>query len=93
MCEKEFQDTVKSGRLSWNSRFKWFGTEEFVKTRVQDGKFNNSRFVPDRYKHIVEFEVEEESLKHFSKCGNHELMLSVRKVPLVKMHIINSKSL
>lgn len=93
MCDEEFQDTMKHKSLSWNSKFKWFGTLEFVESRVRDGKFNNSKFVPDRYKNLLEFEVEEESLKHFSKCGNREFMLSVRKAPLVKIvsiRVLNS---
>ena len=87
MCPAEFQDMMKLQRLSWNSKFKWFGTDEFVQQRVQDGKFNNSKFVPDRYKHPVKFEIES-GLEHFSKCGNRELMLSCRKAPLVKIRIL-----
>ena len=85
MCDKEFRDTLRHNKLSWNSKFKWFGTEDFVLSRVRDGKFNNSKFVSDRYANLVEFEFSEESLIHFSKCGNREFMLSVRKVPLVKL--------
>jgi hypothetical protein len=78
---------MRYGRLSWNSKFKWFGTEEFVQSRVRDGKFNNSKFVADRYKHLVKFEVIT-GIEHFSKFGNREFMLSVRKAPLVKIKII-----
>ena len=87
MCEKEFQDTMKYGNLSWNSKFKWFGTEEFVENRVKDGKFNNSKFVPDRYCRTVKFRIEY-GLEHFAKCGNREMMLNVRKAPLVKLTIL-----
>jgi hypothetical protein len=85
MCEKEFSDMVKFGSLSWISRFKWFGTEEFVKTRVQDGHFNNSKFVGDRYNRLVRFEISDESVKHFTKCGHREFMLDRRKAPMIKI--------
>jgi hypothetical protein len=88
MCDEEAASMLKQNALSFISKFKWFGTEEFVTSRVQDGKFNNSRFVGGRYSRLFEFEVDEDSLKHFSKCGYRELMLSVRKVPLVKIKII-----
>lgn len=85
MCNKEAEEMIRFGSLSWNSKFKWFGTEEFVNQRVMDGRFNNSRFVEDRYNRLFEFEFSEESLKHFNKCGHREFMLNVRKVPLVKI--------
>lgn len=84
MCEEEFAQISKSHPLAWKSRFKWFGTEDFVKTRVQDGKFNNSKYVDGRYKHLVEYEVVS-GLEHFSKCGHREFILDVRKQPLVNI--------
>ena len=86
MCDEELSAISDNWPLSWNSKFKWFGTEEFVKTRVRDGSFNNSKFAPDRYKNIVVYEVEG-GLEHFSKCGRDEFMLSVRKAPLVKLRV------
>lgn len=85
MCNDEFQDMIKFNSLSWNSKFKWFGTKEFVTSRVLDGKFNNSKFVPDRYKNIVEIIFDDESMKHFRKCGNNEFMLERKLVPMVKI--------
>lgn len=85
MCEQEFLDTMKTNSLSWNSRFKWFGTEDFVKSRVRDGSFNNSKFVGDRYSRLVQFEFDEKSVQHFTKCGHREFMLDRRKVPMVKI--------
>lgn len=85
MCEKEFQDMCNFNSLSWNSKFKWFGTEEFVFSRVIDGKFNNSRFVQDRYFFIVKFVFSDDSLQYFTKCGHKEHMLNVRKCPMVKL--------
>lgn len=88
MCSQEADDMLKTGRLSFRSKFKWFGTKEFVEARVRDGKFNNSKYVGDRYARLFEFEIYDSSLIHFDKCGNRELMLSVRKVPLVKIKIV-----
>lgn len=88
MCDAEAEDMLKFGGLSWNSKFKWFGTDDFVNSRVRDGKFNNSKFVQDRYSRLFEFEVDDSSLIHFSKCGHRELMLGVRKAPMVKIKII-----
>ncbi len=84
MCDEEFAQISKNHPLAWRSRFKWFGTEEFVKSRVQDGKFNNSKYVDGRYKHLVGYEVVS-GFEHFSKCGHHEFMLDVRKQPLIKI--------
>ncbi len=83
MCDKELDDMIKFNSLSWNSKHKWFGTKEFVTERVQDNRFNNSKFVDDRYKHLVEFEFD--TIQHFSKCGNREFMLNIRKCPLIKL--------
>lgn len=88
MCNEEAEDTLKSSKLSFVSRFKWFGTSEFISDRVQDGKFNNSKYVGDRYSRLLEFEIEDASLIHFNKCGHRELMIDRRKMPLVKIKLI-----
>ena len=88
MCEKEFTEMMKFKSLSWNSRFKWFGTKEFVTTRVQDGKFNNSKFVGDRYSYLVKFEIDDSFLQIFAKCGRREFMIDRRKAPLVRFSSI-----
>ena len=88
MCTKEAELMLSAGRLSWNSRFKWFGVGDFVDSRVTDGEFNNSRYVPDRYSRVFEFEIDDSTIHHFSKCGSRELMLDRRKYPLVKIKIL-----
>ena len=88
MCEQEFIETMCSKSLSWNSRFKWFGTEEFVTTRVQDGKFNNSKFVGDRYSRLVKFEIDDSFLQIFAKCGRREFMIDRRKAPLIRFRSV-----
>ena len=85
MQDKEADETLKYNSFSWNSRFKWFGTLEFVTSRVQDGKFNNSRFKPNRFNRLLKFEIDDASLSNFVNCGNNELMLNARKSPLVKI--------
>jgi len=90
MCEEEYFDTINSNTISWKGRFKWFGTRQFIEERVTDGKFNNSRFVKDRYCKIVIFDIAEESLSYFTKVGYRELMLDRRKSPLVKIKIIGT---
>lgn len=86
MCDQEFSQISENYPLAWNSRFKWFGPMEFVLDRVKDGKFNNSKFVGDRYKNVVEYEVVS-GLEHFKMCGHKEFMLDVRKTPLVKIKL------
>ena len=85
MCQEELEDMKKFNSLAWNSKFKWFGTEEFVNSRVRDNKFNNSKFVADRYKNLVKFIIDDNSAIHFSKCGNREFMLNIRKANSVKI--------
>lgn len=86
MCQEEFDSVTEKSPLAWNSKHKWFGTREFVLSRVRDGKFNNSKFVKERYLHLVEYEVES-GLEHFINCGKNEFMLNVRKAPLVKLKV------
>lgn len=88
MCEKEAVETLKYAKLSFNSRFKWFGTLDFVLNRVLDGNFNNSVFDKDRYTRVLEFDFAIQSFKFFEKCGNREFMLDRRKYPLVKLNSI-----
>lgn len=84
MSEVELNDMIKFQSLSWNSKFKWFGTYDFVTNRVQDRKFNNSRFKQDKYSNLVEFEFDDSSTPYFDKVGNKEWMLSRKKAPMVK---------
>ena len=86
MCDEEANNVTESSPLSWKSRFKWFGTEDFVKTRVMDGKFNNSKY-KNKYSILCEYEIEE-GVEHFSKCGYRELMLDRRKANCVKLRLI-----
>ncbi len=87
MCKKEFQESTNN-RLAWQSRFKWFSSnKDFVVNRVKDGRFNNSRFIPDRYSILVEIGIED--FNHFNQINDQELMLDRRQANQVKIHYIN----
>lgn len=61
MSDEELALTLKYKKPDFSkSRFKWFSANlDFIKNRVKDGLFNNSRFCQDRYKNLVKFEVDE----------------------------------
>lgn len=87
MSLEEFQKTKI--QPSFNKKNKWFSLSlDHIKRRIQDGKFNNSSFVKDKYNHIVKFTIDKINLEHFINCGNNELMLNVRKINLVKWYEI-----
>ena len=86
MCNEEANDMIKFKSLTFKNRFKWFGTEEFVNSRVRDGHFNNSKYVSGRYSRLFKFDVADESMAYFSKCGHKEFMIDRRKVPLIKIN-------
>jgi len=91
MCKEEAKSVSKNSPLSFKHRYKWFGTEEFVKQRVLDGKFNNSKFV-DKYSVLCKYEIIS-GIEHFSKCGNRELMLDRRKSNNVVIRLLEKKEL
>lgn len=85
MCPAEAEETLKSKSPSWNSRFKWYSRDrDWIESRVRDGKFNNSKFVADRYSVVIEHQIREEDLMKFSKVGAKELMLDRRRANSVK---------
>ena len=70
MCEPEAVDTIRGGRPSFLRRYKFFSPlESFVHERVQDGEFNNSRFKPTRYTHLLAFEVRSADVQWFTKSA------------------------
>lgn len=76
MNDQEADDTLKYNTLSWNSKHKWFGTLDFISTRVHDGSFNNSRHKPHRYNRLLQFTFDDDTTQHFRKCGRYEWMIS-----------------
>jgi len=92
MCEEEFKRTIELKKLDFaKSRFKWFTPSREYQARVRDGNFNNSSFVPERYVHLIEFEIEDSKSKWFTKMSTRELMLDRRvanQVPIISMMIL-----
>ena len=82
MCKEEQDKTIKSGIPNFHTRFKWFSPNlEWIKQRVQDGKFNNSNYNPTKYEHILEFEWDG------TKCdfmSTNEIQFDRRKNPNIK---------
>jgi len=78
MCREEFARTLKFGKADFSlRRFKWFATDlDFIMNRVLDKTFNNSRHVPDRYVHIVQFEAD---VSKADWIRNHEIQFDVRR--------------
>lgn len=91
MCEEEANNISDRNPLSWKSKFKWFGTEDFVKQRVLDGKFNNSKF-KNKYNVLCTYEIVD-GIEHFSKCGNRELMLLIRKANNIKIRLVSKEKI
>ena len=91
MSIEEASKVTNNNPLSWKSKFKLFGTEDFVQTRVLDGKFNNSKY-KNKYQVLCKYEVIE-GVEHFSKCGNRELMLSIRKANNVNIKLLSKEEL
>ena len=88
MCEQEAVETIKSGRPAFSSRFKWFGTEEFVKSRVQDGKFANSKFKSGAYSRLMKFHIPDDQVHRLRKVGWNEWMLDVRSLPVCQIKLV-----
>lgn len=89
MCQEEFVKVSEENPLNWKSRFKWFGTKDFVTSRVLDGRFNNSKF-KDKYNCLCTYEVVS-GIEYFSKCGYREFMLDRRKANNVKLRLIDNQ--
>ncbi len=77
---EEFDETMKYKSFSFLKRFKWFSVDIiWIRNRVRDGRFNNSNFKKDRYKHLLYFDIDDNELQYFTKVGHHELMLDRRR--------------
>lgn len=91
MSVEEALNVSGNNPLAWKSKFKWFGTEDFVRQRVLDGKFNNSKF-KNKYTVLCKYEIVD-GIEHFSKCGNRELMLSIRKANNIKIRLVSKEKI
>lgn len=82
MCKEEFEQTVYFGRASFLRKTKWFSSNlDWIKIRVQDGKFNNSAFAKDRYTHICQFEAD---ISKADWVSTNEIQFSSRRNPSIK---------
>jgi len=86
-CQEEFEDIINKPSL--RSRFQFYATNiEWLIERVCDGNFNNSKFKPSKYAHLVVFEISNIDLKHFRKQGINELILDRRDINLIQFRRI-----
>ena len=87
MNEIEKSKTLFYQSLQFNrNREKCFSHNlNWITTRVQNGKFNNSNCVTDRYRYLLEFGFEDSSIAAFSCCNNNEWKTNIRKLPLIKL--------
>lgn len=93
MCDVELIGRCVDYPFSFSKgKYKWFSDDlDFIKQRVRDGVFNNSKFKSGAYKNIVKFIVSD--LEYFKRVSNSELMLCVRdvnKVNVIKMTVVES---
>ena len=60
---------------------------EFIKSRVGDGKFNNSSFVEDRYGYLVVYDVTDNNNK-LKRVSDKEVMLYRKDAPMIKVNVV-----
>ena len=85
MCKAEYDRVDITTPFSWQSKAKWFSDDiEFIKSRVSDGKFNNSSFVEGRYDYLVVYDVVDNNEK-LKRVSDKEVMLYRKDAPMVKV--------
>ena len=72
VCLDEANKTLDFQTLQYyRNREKCFSPNlEWIKTRVQDGKFNNSNSDTNRYKYLLKFEFNDDVVSKFVICNN-----------------------
>ena len=89
MCKAEYDRVDNTSPFSWQSKAKWFSDDiEFIKSRVSDGKFNNSGFVEGRYDYLVVYDVTDNNDK-LKRVSDKEVMLYRKDVPMIKVNVVN----
>ena len=90
MCKEEF-DQMKDNRLAFKGRYKYFTPYIcFIDYRILGMNFANRAFKPEKYTHIVQFEIEDNSCLFFDKKGK-EWVLDKRKAHNIKINSIQLK--
>lgn len=85
MCQAEYDDVSPDTPFAWHSKNKWFTDNlTFIQERVLDGKFNNSNHKPDRFTHLVKYELN--NLNGFIRVSDNELMLRRKNLPLTSVN-------
>jgi hypothetical protein len=83
MNQEEADRTLLLQQPSFKKRFKFFSTDyRFIENRVRDGKFAHSQYKDEPYRHILQFEILS-GFDQFVHLNSKELMLDVRKTPLI----------
>ena len=89
MCKAEYDRVDITTPFSWQSKAKWFSDDiEFIKSRVSDGKFNNSSFVEGRYDYLVVYDVVDNNEK-LKRVSDKEVMLYRKDALMVKVISVN----
>ena len=89
MCKAEFDRVDSKSPFSWKSKAKWLSDDiEFIKSRVGDGKFNNSSFVEGRYDYLVVYDVVDDGHK-LKRVSDKEVMLYRKDAPMIKVVSVN----
>lgn len=87
MCDEEAEKTLKFSSLQFfRNREKCFSPSlVWIKTRVMDGKFNNSGMKPLRYNRLLEFTIDSDSYSKFRICGNEVKILSRQIIKILSI--------
>ena len=89
MCKVEYDRVDDTSPFSWQSKAKWFSDDiEFIKSRVGDGKFNNSSFVEGRYDYLVVYDVVDSDCR-LKRVSDKEVMLYRKDTPMIKVISVN----
>ena len=88
MCKAEYDRVDNTSPFSWQSKAKWFSDDiEFIKTRVGDGKFNNSNFVEGRYDYLIIYDIIDNNSK-LKRVSDKEVMLYRKDAPMIKVNCV-----
>lgn len=89
MCKAEYDRVGNTSPFSWQNKAKWFSDDiEFIKSRVGDGKFNNSNSVGGRYEYLVVYDVTDNNDK-LKRVSDKEVMLYRKDAPMIKANGVN----
>lgn len=83
MCKEEYESTIKNKSPDFKKRFKWFAiNKDFIKHRVKDGRFNNSKFKQGAYEYVLMFDADISKADFVSK---NEVQFDRRRNPKIDL--------